>query len=105
MLTDPQGLTIIPWGGRGPPADPPDIAHGSGPMPHATNDQAASPGLPPRWPAFLLILGLYLTLRGYHAFDGDQAYRLPLLLSAPCTRDRVIPTAASLPRYRTRRSG
>ena len=30
--------------------------------------------------AFLLISGLYLTFRGYHAFDGDQAYRLPLLL-------------------------
>ena len=37
------------------------------------------PGLP-RWAAFLLIFGLYLTLRGYHAYDGDQAYRLPLLL-------------------------
>jgi hypothetical protein len=34
----------------------------------------------PRWAAFLLIFGLYLTLRGYHSFDGDQAYRLPLLL-------------------------
>src|SRR5947209_2516582 len=33
-----------------------------------------------RWPIFLLILGLYLTLRGYHSLDGDQAYRLPLLL-------------------------
>ena len=28
----------------------------------------------------LIILGLYLTFRGYHSFDGDQAYRLPLLL-------------------------
>ena len=27
-----------------------------------------------------VLLGLYLTLRGYHSFDGDQAYRLPLLL-------------------------
>jgi len=26
-------------------------------------------------------LGLYLTLRGYHSRDGDQAYRLPLLLA------------------------
>jgi hypothetical protein len=34
----------------------------------------------PRWAAFVLIFGLYLTLRGYHAFDGDQAYRLPILL-------------------------
>jgi len=34
----------------------------------------------PRWLVYLLILGLYLTLRGYHSFDGDQAYRLPLLL-------------------------
>jgi hypothetical protein len=33
-----------------------------------------------RWFAYCLILGLYLTLRGYHSFDGDQAYRLPLLL-------------------------
>ena len=29
---------------------------------------------------YVLLLGLYLTLRGYHSFDGDQAYRLPLLL-------------------------
>jgi hypothetical protein len=34
----------------------------------------------PRWLVYLLLLGLYLTLRGYHSFDGDQAYRLPLLL-------------------------
>ena len=34
----------------------------------------------PRWFWFLLIAGSYLTLRGYHSFDGDQAYRLPLLL-------------------------
>ncbi|MFI5454997.1 MAG: DUF6798 domain-containing protein [Isosphaerales bacterium] len=34
----------------------------------------------PRWLIYLVILGLYLTLRGYHSFDGDQAYRLPLLL-------------------------
>ena len=26
------------------------------------------------------LLGIYLTLRGYHSRDGDQAYRLPLLL-------------------------
>lgn len=33
--------------------------------------------------SFLVIaLGLYLTLRGYHSRDGDQAYRLPLLLHA-----------------------
>ncbi len=35
------------------------------------------PGIP-HWAALLLIAGVYLTLRGYHAFDGDQAYRLPL---------------------------
>ncbi len=34
----------------------------------------------PWWLVFALILGLYLTARGYHSFDGDQAYRLPLLL-------------------------
>jgi hypothetical protein len=32
------------------------------------------------WLPYLLLLGVYLTLRGYHSFDGDQAYRLPLLL-------------------------
>jgi hypothetical protein len=32
------------------------------------------------WFPYLLLLGVYLTLRGYHSFDGDQAYRLPLLL-------------------------
>ena len=31
---------------------------------------------------YWLILGAYLTLRGYHSLDGDQAYRLPLLLHA-----------------------
>jgi hypothetical protein len=35
---------------------------------------------PPRWLILLLVLGLYLTLRGYHSRDNDQAYRLPLLL-------------------------
>ncbi len=29
---------------------------------------------------FVVLLGLYLSLRGYHSLDGDQAYRLPLLL-------------------------
>ncbi len=39
-----------------------------------------SPGFRvPPWAGFALLSGLYLTLRGYHAFDGDQAYRLPLL--------------------------
>src|SRR4051794_26427488 len=36
--------------------------------------------IPPRWLIWFLVLGLYLTLRGYHSRDGDQAYRLPLLL-------------------------
>jgi len=34
----------------------------------------------PRWLLYILIFGLYLTLRGYHSRDGDQAYRLPILL-------------------------
>ncbi len=34
----------------------------------------------PRFFWILLALGLYLTVRGYQSFDGDQAYRLPLLL-------------------------
>ncbi len=32
------------------------------------------------WLPTILLLGAYLTVRGYHSFDGDQAYRLPLLL-------------------------
>ena len=35
---------------------------------------------PPRWLPVALILGLYLTGHGYHSRDGDQAYRLPLLV-------------------------
>jgi hypothetical protein len=31
-----------------------------------------------RWSAFLILLGLYLTLRGYRSFEGDQAYRFPI---------------------------
>jgi hypothetical protein len=34
----------------------------------------------PWWMVYVIILGLYLSLRGYHSFDSDQAYRLPLLL-------------------------
>ena len=34
----------------------------------------------PWWFVCALILGLYLSARGYHSLDGDQAYRLPLLL-------------------------
>ena len=49
-------------------------------MLYATKLPPASPGVPSRRLTYLLILGLYLTLRGYHSLDGDQAYRLPLLL-------------------------
>jgi hypothetical protein len=47
-----------------------------------TRQDAISPSwlAPPRWLVLLLVLGLYLTLRGYHSRDNDQAYRLPLLL-------------------------
>lgn len=38
-----------------------------------------SPGRTP-WFVFLVLFGLYLTCHGYHSRDGDQAYRLPLLL-------------------------
>ena len=34
----------------------------------------------PRWAVYVLLFGLYLTVRGYHSRDGDQAYRLPLFL-------------------------
>ncbi len=30
--------------------------------------------------ALVLLLGLFLTTRGYRSFEGDQAYRLPILL-------------------------
>ena len=34
----------------------------------------------PGWWIIIAILGLYLSLRGYHSLDGDQTFRLPLLL-------------------------
>ncbi len=34
----------------------------------------------PRWGLILLLFGLYLTFEGYQSLNGDQAYRLPLLL-------------------------
>ncbi|MDG3006379.1 DUF6798 domain-containing protein [Paludisphaera mucosa] len=34
----------------------------------------------PAWGLVLLAFGAYLTLKGYHSLDGDQAHRLPLLL-------------------------
>jgi hypothetical protein len=43
----------------------------------------AVPRAPWKWSrtlAYLVVVGSFLTFRGYHAFDGDQAYRLPLLL-------------------------
>ena len=49
-------------------------------MPEPTAHDADDPYRPPRWACFVALAGAYLTLRGYHAFDGDQAYRLPLLL-------------------------
>jgi hypothetical protein len=36
-------------------------------------------GTPP-WRLVLLALGVYLTIKGYHSLDGDQAHRLPILL-------------------------
>ena len=33
-----------------------------------------------RWLGLLLLLGIYLSLRGYRSLEGDQAYRLPLLI-------------------------
>lgn len=34
----------------------------------------------PRWAAAVLLLGLALSIQGYQSFEGDQAYRLPLLI-------------------------
>src|SRR3954465_11454351 len=33
-----------------------------------------------RWVVFLILFGAYIIAHGYHSRDGDQAYRLPLLL-------------------------
>src|SRR4051812_42147520 len=38
------------------------------------------PGTVPSWFMYLVLFGVYLTARGYHSRDGDQAYRLPILL-------------------------
>ncbi|WP_152049447.1 DUF6798 domain-containing protein [Tautonia marina] len=38
------------------------------------------PRTAPTWMAYALLFGLSLTLGGYRSLDGDQAYRLPLLL-------------------------
>jgi hypothetical protein len=35
---------------------------------------------------FLVLLGLYLTARGYRSFEGDQAYRFPILRHAQDNR-------------------
>ena len=45
-----------------------------------SGDTLPEAGPLPRCLVYAILLGLYLTLRGYHSFDGDQAYRLPLLL-------------------------
>ena len=34
----------------------------------------------PRWLIYVIVLGVYLSLHGYHSLDSDQCYRLPLLL-------------------------
>jgi hypothetical protein len=49
-------------------------------MHHAWKKTGLTLGFDSRGIAYLLILGLYFTFRGYHSLDGDQAYRLPLLL-------------------------
>lgn len=45
-----------------------------------SGDRKPPAGPIPRWLVYAILLGVYLTCRGYHSFDGDQAYRLPLLL-------------------------
>jgi hypothetical protein len=59
-----------------------DPHHGREPV-RIVSDLSTGPGgerRVPWWFVCALILGLYLSARGYHSFDGDQAYRLPLLL-------------------------
>ena len=50
-------------------------------MPGTDASASLSPSLR-RWAAFLILLGLYLTIRGYRSFEGDQAYRFPILRRA-----------------------
>src|SRR5258708_23031819 len=45
-------------------------------MPHPPWHRAASRA----W-IFVALLGAYLTAHGYHSRDGDQAYRLPLMVA------------------------
>ena len=45
-----------------------------------SGDNCPRTGQPPGWLVYAILLGLYLSARGYHSFDGDQAYRIPLLL-------------------------
>ena len=35
---------------------------------------------PRRWVVLLILLGIFVSLRGYRSLEGDQAYRLPILL-------------------------
>lgn len=44
------------------------------------DDSTDHPREGPPWRFVLLALGLYLTVKGYHSLDGDQAHRLPILL-------------------------
>src|SRR5260221_384760 len=48
-------------------------------MASADGEPDGRPHAPFCW-VVLLLLGTYLTTRGYHSRDGDQAYRLPLLI-------------------------
>jgi hypothetical protein len=70
-------LTECPCHGTLPPMR--NTEFGRRPEVPGQRPPAISPALP-RWLGYCLILGLYFTLRGYHSLDGDQAYRLPLLL-------------------------
>jgi len=70
VLTDPGSAVKLP-------PDVPDRAVEGCP---GASPRMTRPITVPRWAAFLFLLGLYLTVRGYHSRDGDQAYRLPLLI-------------------------
>ena len=45
-----------------------------------SNGSPEGPRATPEWLAYVLLFGLSLTLQGYRSLDGDQAYRLPILL-------------------------
>ena len=84
----PPGRRVTTRSGTSPPALPRRVATAppnpaKRPVSHTTVLSTVQAHPHPKlswWLVHALVLGFYLTMRGYHSFDGDQAYRLPLLV-------------------------